>query len=1769
MKHSRRHRGNAGASKRVSFARHPLAAALAAAFVAASGSAWAELPGGAAVVSGTAGIATSGNAMTITNSPSAIVNWKTFSIGTQNSVHFQQQNAASQVLNRVVGNDPSSILGSLSSNGGVWLVNPHGVLFGANARIDVGGLVASTLAISNSDFLGGRFNFEAVNPLGGQVLNQGEINTTFGGRVWLMGDSVRNEGLIRTPGGNVVLAAGKSIELVDSGMPNVTVRVTAPENEALNLGTLIASAGSIDLHGGIVNQQGIVRADSVGTDAAGRVVIKAQGDVKLGDASITSASGSGSGAAGTLLAQSAAGTTSVTGEALATSGEGKGGHIQLLGKNVGLLNQAAVDASGAAGGGEVLVGGDYQGKNPAVANATATYLGPDASVKANATQAGDGGKVIVWGNDAARVYGTIEARGGPQAGNGGFVETSGGYLDAQPRLVDAGAAQGAAGTWLLDPSNITITGAGGNDSFGYSENGNVDPYQITSVSDGSRVPYYLIENLLDRGTNVEVRTGEPCATCRPSFQLGDILVQGSIVSSSASTRSLTLRAHNNITVEPGVSIRSIRGSMPVTFIADSDNDESGGILLQHSTELPQPTTVGGATISTNGGNIRMSGSAFAQRSFVIGSDLPILLRGPGIAIDGGTLDAGSGSISLTGGTPSGFGVYIRGALADPQVRSTLRGSNIAIQGGGTGQFTSVSIASSDITATSSISVAGSVTELLPGSRLDGGSISIVSDDLTLNQAVLRATGSLSIDSSFAELLAGSSIQGGDVSISASAFESTGSQIVAGAAPLPTPGPTPAPTPAPAPAGSGNLTISADAMLLDNSSLQAQGSLSLSGSSIEVLGGSQLEAAGRMSVFSDGDTVLDNARLASTATGDSITVVTNSFSNSGSTLSAPNGRWLIYAGPGQLPTFTTDFAGLDYAFIQVNAPFATKPARSGIGENGVLLADPLNVQVKVNATRPYDRGVLATFNDFLSYTAPAGFALETLTTSGNVQGTFDNKNAGVDKPIAFTGQKFLVTTAADTPVFGNTFSYTGDITPLAITAAGITAANKVYDATRTATLAGGSLSGVLAGDTVTLNGATGLFDDKNVGTGKTVTVAGGALAGPDAANYTLTGAATTTANITPRLIAPPTALDKVYDGNRSATLVAAPGQVLPGDNVGFEGLTGTFDTKNVGIDKTVTISGAPTGVDARNYTFNNSATTADITPKPVNITIAGSATGTGTIAKEYDATTAASLAATQFSLEGVVAGDAISVRGPVQGTYDSADVGTGKLVTVSGPFEISGADAPNYSIGSARLTNATSNILSLTASRNIGTITPATLTYNADPLVRPLGLPTPGLTGTVSGFKGADNLSTATSGSLAWLTPATVESPPGAYAVTGTGLSARNYVFTQASGNASALVVIAGNNPDAPQQQAVESSTSAVDSAIRSVVAAIGPRGSGGGGVFDISNPAVQRSFGPINIASMSQDELARLLEARKDFKRKLFAEAIYKLEIDPSLADVQPCANVADAASGLCRITTAQLEEVHARKAQAQPAPRSERARTASLPQIERKIAVLFGTNDYEDKKIPRLENAVPDVEAVSKVFAEKLGYEVRVVRNPKKADIIRTLNQLSTEVNSSDSVVVYYAGHGYSLEKNGAGYWLPSDAPVSDPSGWVSNNDVAKLLAGIRSKQMALISDSCYSGAFARDGMASVGRGVTAEDVLTKRSVVVLSSGGDEPVSDEGKDGHSIFAWNLMKAVGSVQNWRPGSTIFEEVQIAVKKEFPQTPKYGSVTSAGHQPGGDYLFELR
>jgi filamentous hemagglutinin family protein len=202
---------------------------------------------------------------------------------------FSSKSVSSAVLNRIVGQDPSVILGTLSSNGRVFLVNPNGILFGQGSRVDVGGLVASTLNITDRDFLAGRLNFQA-GAVANSIVNQGEIVSSSGGRIYLVAPDVQNHGLISSPSGEVVLAAGKSVSLVDADVPNLQVEVQAG-GEALNVGKILAEGGKVGIYAGLINQRGLVRADSVSKDATGRIVFKASDTTILDAGSVTSAAG--------------------------------------------------------------------------------------------------------------------------------------------------------------------------------------------------------------------------------------------------------------------------------------------------------------------------------------------------------------------------------------------------------------------------------------------------------------------------------------------------------------------------------------------------------------------------------------------------------------------------------------------------------------------------------------------------------------------------------------------------------------------------------------------------------------------------------------------------------------------------------------------------------------------------------------------------------------------------------------------------------------------------------------------------------------------------------------------------------------------------------------------------------------------------------------------------------------------------------------------------------------------------------------------------------------------------------------------------------------------------------------------------------------------------------------------------------------------------------------------------------------------------------------
>lgn len=237
-------------------------------------------PVGPQVVAGNAQFNTQGNTLTVTNAPGAIIHWQQFNINPGETTRFNQQSANSAVLNRVMSNDPSRIYGNLQSNGQVFLVNPAGIFVGPNAVIDVSKLILSSLNLNDADFLARRFSFNGGGF--GPVVNQGRISTPLGGSVYLVGSDVRNEGLISSPQGQVLLAAGKSVSLADTAGPELTVTIAANGNKAVNLGHIDASGGRIDMFGALIEQQGVLSADSARVDAQGRIMLRATETATVG-----------------------------------------------------------------------------------------------------------------------------------------------------------------------------------------------------------------------------------------------------------------------------------------------------------------------------------------------------------------------------------------------------------------------------------------------------------------------------------------------------------------------------------------------------------------------------------------------------------------------------------------------------------------------------------------------------------------------------------------------------------------------------------------------------------------------------------------------------------------------------------------------------------------------------------------------------------------------------------------------------------------------------------------------------------------------------------------------------------------------------------------------------------------------------------------------------------------------------------------------------------------------------------------------------------------------------------------------------------------------------------------------------------------------------------------------------------------------------------------------------------------------------------------------
>lgn len=314
---------------------------------------------------------------------------------------------------------------------------------------------------------------------------------------------------------------------------------------------------------------------------------------------------------------------------------------------------------------------------------------------------------------------------------------------------------------------------------------------------------------------------------------------------------------------------------------------------------------------------------------------------------------------------------------------------------------------------------------------------------------------------------------------------------------------------------------------------------------------------------------------------------------------------------------------------------------------------------------------------------------------------------------------------------------------------------------------------------------------------------------------------------------------------------------------------------------------------------------------------------------------------------------------------------------------------------------------------------------------------------------------------------------------------------------------------------------------------------------------------------------------RHQSRTALYREALEELRKNPKAADVPDCPVGQRPSGQLCLQQPAPPPLLPSDAASTEVPPQASALPSSATPQAitppiapppPRKLAVLFGNNDYK-MPIPALETPIADVTDISRVLRGRLGFETRIVANASKAQIIDAINQVAAEVQPGDSVLLLYAGHGYLMDENKMGYWIPVDGSVKSPANWISNSDISKLLKAIPAHQVILVSDSCFSGSLTKEQKISTGAKPNTEALRKQRSVLALSSGDEEPVSDEGKEGHSIFAYNLIKTLETARGLTPGYEIYRIVHGNVSKEYPQTPQYGAVTTAGHSSGGEYLFE--
>ena len=526
------------------------------------------------------------------------------------------------ILGRIGGGSPSYIDGILRITGGnpnLLLMNPAGILFGANAQLDLpaaftattatgigfdGGWFSATGAVDYAALVGNPTSFAFTLAQPGVLVNAGDLAVQPGSALGLLGGLVLNTGTLSAPDGTITLAAVPGENLVRLSQPGSLLSL---DFEPIQPGDALPNPTSITpallptlLTGGNL-------------DGATGLTVNPDGSVALTGSDVT-------------IPQQA-GTAIASGNLDVANADGIGGTIAVLGDRLALLS-ANLDASGTTGGGNLFIGGNYQGRG-SLPNALRTLVDADSVLTADAIATGDGGEVILWADQVTGFYGSISTTGGAIAGDGGFVEVSGAQELLFRGTVDTTAPNGATGTLLLDPVNLTIV-----EGFGAAND--------TEVSDG------------------EILSGDGLP--------GSFTISEGFLEAIPATTNILLEATNDIIIEDltgGADVGLVfapaffASGGSITFRADADNDGSGAFRSDPANRISatgRDISISAAEITV--GDIDTSFTAFSAS----GSAGQITLEADG-DITTGTLRAIGGAGSF-GYTAEGGEIEVRSDFGD-------------------------------------------------------------------------------------------------------------------------------------------------------------------------------------------------------------------------------------------------------------------------------------------------------------------------------------------------------------------------------------------------------------------------------------------------------------------------------------------------------------------------------------------------------------------------------------------------------------------------------------------------------------------------------------------------------------------------------------------------------------------------------------------------------------------------------------------------------------------------------------------------------------------------------------------------------------------------------------------------------------------------------------------------------------------------------------------------------------------------------------------------